>query len=643
MLTEATVMALLKPAIEKFITNFVTPKLESFASTCQLKYDELLIPKREKFMEYLFRSYEKYCILNALSLKNQQLNLKDLYIPLTICKNTVTRQGEENVKIDGYPQDLIQKYSKILITDTAGMGKSTLVKRVFLDIIENGYGIPIFIEMRRLNKQRTLLMEIKNQIDSLGKDFDLQLLYRFIQTGEFIFILDGYDEISLTDRVSVTDDVQDFISRADKNVFIMTSRPEDALACFGDFQRFNINPLRKSEAYELLRKYDYQGETSRILIAELKTGKYNTINEFLKNPLLVSLLFIAFDFKQTIPLKKHIFYRQVYYAYFDSHDLTKGGGFIHQKKSGLDTDDFDRILRCVGYRCLREQKIEFDKDLLLKLIEEAKNENSDLNFNASDFFDDILHSVPLFCCDGQYYKWVHKSIQEYFAAQYIYKDAKENQDKILSAMFNSKMLDKYLNLLDIYYDIDFQSFAKNITLPLLKQYCSFFKNEQKELLAIDQKSMNNRINIIFLQEICIFKHSLNESTSSDIINHAIDQVQPYMMNMPNSFTICHGNFVTACYTHPQRRLFNLLYSKNPSIFCHLDRKIGGDVSFIKPNDIYKIDVNSFEDSQEYYNIINNYILHEPNVLDYEACRSEKEKLEANFNRKKNYSTIIDGI
>lgn len=55
------------------------------------------------------------------------------------------------------------------------------------------------------------------------------------------------------------------------------------------------------------------------------------INEFLKNPLLVSLLFAAFDFKQTIPLKKHIFYRQVFDAYFDSHDLSKGDSYVHEK------------------------------------------------------------------------------------------------------------------------------------------------------------------------------------------------------------------------------------------------------------------------------------------------------------------------
>ena len=445
MIPEALLMDSIKPIINDLIKNVVTPKISSFIKSLNLKYDELLIPKGEHFEEYLYRTYKKYSIINTLVFKNEQRLLKDLYIPLTIYKETLNNKNEEKTKISGYPNELLKKYNRILITDTAGMGKSTLAKRIYLDIIEKGYGIPIYIEMRRLNELHSILNEIKEQIDSFNKEFDLKLLYRFIQTGEFIFILDGYDEISLKDRSCVTNQIQDFISKANKNKFILTSRPEDSLTCFGDFQRFKINSLAKNEAYELLRKYDNQGDVSKLLITELKTGKYEMINEFLKNPLLVSLLFAAFDYKQTIPLKKHVFYRQVYDAYFDSHDLSKGGGYKHEKASGLDIDDFDRVLRHLGFRCLKYQKIEFDKDSLLKIIDDVKNDCSNLNFSASDFFHDILHAVPLFCNDGQYYKWVHKSIQEYFAAQFIYRDAKENQDKILSTMYESNNLNKYLS------------------------------------------------------------------------------------------------------------------------------------------------------------------------------------------------------
>lgn len=200
--------------------------------------------------------------------------------------------------------------------------------------------------------------------------------------GEFIFFFDGYDEISSSNKAFVTKNIQDFVAKAPNNKYILTSRPEEELACFGEFQEFRIRELKKVESYDLLRKYDISGKTSRLLISKLKTGNYSMINEFLKNPLLVSLLFAVFDFKQTIPLKKHIFYRQVFDAYFDSHDLSKGDSYVHEKKSNLDLDDFDKVMRKIGYECLRKQKIEFEKDELLKIIDSAKSGFSNLKYDS---------------------------------------------------------------------------------------------------------------------------------------------------------------------------------------------------------------------------------------------------------------------
>ena len=462
-----------KPFIESLISNIVVPKIDKFIERLGIEYNKNLIPQREHFMEYFYRSYKKYSILNTLVFRNSQRELNDLYIPLTL--NIRTNNADQRIKIEGYPQELLLNYQKLLVIDSAGMGKSTITKKMFLDIIDNGYGIPIYIELRRLSKEHGLLSEINQQLNSLSKEFNTTLLIELIQSGGFVFIFDGYDEIKLSEKNIVTNDIQDFISKAGDNIFILTSRPESSLVSFGDFQQASIEPLKKKEAYELLRKYDGQGDTSTMLIEKLKSGKYDMIDEFLKNPLLVSLLFVAFDYKQTIPLKKHVFYRQVYDAHFDGHDLSKGGGFTHEKKSKLDIDDFDKILRYTGFECLKQQKIEFTKDELLIILSKAKSFWNNINFNESDILDDLLCAVPLFCQDGVYYKWSHKSLQEYFAAQFIYKDSKSGQDKILTTLYNSDYLEKYINLLDLYYDIDQLGFRKNILLPFLKAFASYFE------------------------------------------------------------------------------------------------------------------------------------------------------------------------
>jgi predicted NACHT family NTPase len=386
------------PLIQSLVDVYVTPKLKQFRDKDKNKK----LPTKENFTEYFHRTFKRLAVMNTLVFHNSQLLLTEIYIPLSIRQVNKQQDNRSNdkIKIDTFPQKLSDDFHNILITDTAGMGKSTMMKKVFISAIYEGCGIPLFIELRRLNKNKTLLDEIQEQLNSLEKDFDRQLLLEVLIQGDFIIILDGYDEITLSDKEIVTADIQDFISKASNNKFFITSRPENALSCFGNFQEFRIEPLNKNEAFTLLRKYDNQGKVSSLLIEKLKEKGMENIDDFLTNPLLVTLLFTAFEYKQTIPLKKYLFYRQVFDSNFEMHDLTKGDSYIHEKKSKLQIDDFDRVLRYMGFYCFKQQKIEFSKDELLQIITKSKLFCVGLSFSEHDFLDDLILSVPLFTKDG---------------------------------------------------------------------------------------------------------------------------------------------------------------------------------------------------------------------------------------------------
>ena len=376
--------------ITPFVEHIVVPKFKTFLKSCGDKYKELL-GRNDYFGEYYTRSYEKYSIINTLVFHNSQRYLKDIYVNQKIVRGNNYNKNIVSTIIDGIPLKLIKKYKKILITDTAGMGKSTIMKRMFIDVIDNcinDIGIPIYIELNRLNKGHTILDEIQENIDSLSEVFDRDLLLKLIQTGGFIFFLDGFDEISLSDRIDVTIDLQSFISKAGtNNYYIMTSRPESSLTSFGDFQSFRIMPLTKEEAYCLLEKYDLsdENEISGKLIELLKTGQYESIDEYLINPLLVSLLFTAYDYNRSIPFEKHRFYGVVFEAYFEKHDSSKPLK-SRDKLSGLNYDGFDRILRRVGFDCLVEVGVKFTEDQILNSIRKAKSYCGNLSFSEFDFF-----------------------------------------------------------------------------------------------------------------------------------------------------------------------------------------------------------------------------------------------------------------
>lgn len=318
--------------------------------------------------------------------------------------------------------------------------------------------------------------------------------------------------------------------------------------------------------------HDISGKTSRLLISKLETGNYSMINEFLKNPLLVSLLFAAFDFKQTIPLKKHIFYRQVFDAYFDSHDLSKGDSYVHEKKSNLDLDDFDKVMRKIGYECLRKQKIEFEKDELLNIIDSAKSGFSNLNFASTSLLGDLLKAVPLFCQDGMYYKWVHKSLQEYFAAEFIYKDSKNNQDAILTTLYKSKKIDLYINLLDLYFDIDPVGFQKNFVKPLLESYVEYYEKFYFHSDVISSEAVNLRLTITYCNRVLVGFIDNKKDQTRENFDYIYDQAYRYLGSIPNSAIFLNNGSFLAFMPKNQDRIIRLLGNRVPSLFVKVDSK-----------------------------------------------------------------------
>ena len=481
--------------VTPFVEKLVFPILESFVKSVSHDIKLNLTPIQNHFKDYFERTYNNLSVVNTIAFKNSRRKLNDIYQELTLVLNS---HKAESHKISTFPKKLLCTYDRVLITDTAGMGKSTLVKKIFLETINNQAAIPLFIELRKLSKENTILTLIQEQLNAINRDFNQKLLLDLLAQGGFIILLDGYDEIKQQDKAFVTEELLTFISKTHKNKFILTSRPENSLSSFGDFQNFTIAPLKKQEAFSLLKKYDNSDEIAPLLIQRIEEEIVN-MKEFLVNPLLVSLLFTAFEYKPKIPTKKHLFYSQVFDALYESHDLSKGA-YEREKNCGLDIDDFKKVLRHLGYFSFKDGLgIEYTKDKLIELIELSKKE-SEIPFQASCFLEDLITTVPLFVRDGLSYKWAHKSLQEYFVARFINEDSDSERTKILLAMYNSKNIQNYINIFDIFYDINLKAFIHTIINELVCSYHRYMyscKYNQDNYPHIDTNRLKCRRELTF--------------------------------------------------------------------------------------------------------------------------------------------------
>ena len=456
-----------------------------------LVFDKFIIPKLDKvlngpkdifilldlFKEYLNKRYENDKYMNTIVFHKETKTIDELYLPLTIVQNG----KRNNIVINENMKNIFEEPSKMLIIDTAGTGKSTLVKFLSLLCIRKEWGIPLVIELRKIEKAQSIMSYIIQEIQTSNSDIEEVDILDVFKRGGFILFFDGYDEVLEENKLFITKEIRKFVTNSDKNYFVLTSREDDCLSEFSDFAKYHIKPLEKNEAYELIKKYDNYGDKSKELIEQIeKNENYAALKEFLGNPLMVSLLYLTYQYKSVLHYKKSIFYRQVYDALYDRHDIIKGVGVVHEKKSKLDIESFRRVLCAMGFISIKKGKVEFDKDEIIELIKKSIEVYPEIKTDAKKFLDDILHAVPLFVEEGVNYKWAHKSFAEYFAAVFVCKECKEYELSVFESILGSENNKRFYNMLDFCYDIDYKSVTENLVLPILNNYVSFYDKMQKQ-------------------------------------------------------------------------------------------------------------------------------------------------------------------
>lgn len=608
-------------------------------------YEQHLVPMTTHFENYLKSAYERHSVVSTMVLRNSMRRLKDIYVPLTILEEN---NAEEKAVMEKFPMDFMRKHPKMIIRDTAGMGKTTLVKRLFLSVIDEVLAIPVIVELRRISKENTLLDIVQGQIDSLAEAFDRDLLLRLIQQGGFVFFFDGYDEVANEHKSMVTEEIKSLVSKAPSNTYIITSRPEMSLMTFGDFLVFTIQPLKEEEATALLRKYDNNGEVSNILIEKLNNITYTNVKDFLRTPLLTSLLFTAFDYKQKVPIRKDEFYQQVFDAYFESHDLTKDGGYVRRKQSELNMSDFKKVLRYLGFKCLKSQfKIEFTKAEFAELLDGIQNEYSGQRFVSEDFIKDIVTAVPLFVKDGIYFRWIHKSMQEYFAAMFIHKDARESQKAILMRMLESQWMSQYINLFDIYYDIDYEGFRDTVLNRIVTDYLNYYQERFAEVPGISAQSVKERLEIMYRCKV-IFAFLPSDDESMESIWKLTPEGRNFEYMSGMGMTIAGRRFVSYSSTSELNRLLFMLVGKNDPL-CRFYYGCGGRNVFVgfPENEVYRVEsIYDCADSQFVYDSVNFLITRDGHVgihINTDAAVALKQEIEESMRRRMNANDMLAGL
>ncbi|EPL0659885.1 NACHT domain-containing NTPase [Proteus mirabilis] len=468
--------------------------------------------------DYLAKTRAQCSVINSLAFPNVLKKVNDIYIPLTLSMLDSREEREHTIKRGDL---FLSEFNNILIIDNAGMGKSTLMKKIVIDTIDHSEYIPIYIELRTLTNN-----PIEEQINKLLGFDDVNDSDSILKKIPFIYFFDGVDEIPFDLKNDLIKKIKVFSDEMSNSKIIITSRPDQSLLELHSFNRFKIKPLEIEQSYDLIKLYDInlvkRGRSlilSNKLITEIKLMREkenNTILEFLTTPLYVSLLFCSYRYKPVIPRRKDLFYSQVFEALFETHDLSKETGYVREKSSGLDITDFSIILRRLAFWCLKNNgKLEFSRAELESILTNITEKLKGVNVKPISFINDLTYSVPLFIKEGALYRWSHKSLMEYFSAEFICIEVKDKRDDLLLKLYESGSAVKYKNIIELCSDIDYASFRKSILRKCLTEYFEHLE-KLKDLDFLDYCNKEIWASISFFSDLKLLLTPYSNANLGDL-------------------------------------------------------------------------------------------------------------------------------
>lgn len=450
---------------QSILERYAEPIIKKIAEVSKDEWEKFKIDFDISFRTYIKNSYEKYSKVKTVLYRTEPKYIYDFFeIPFL--------QREHNNFIKASDADCILDISNfVIIQGTGGIGKSTLMKHLFINELELKNLVPIFLELKDINElenEYEINDIIFEKVNNLGSNLDKKYLEYALNSGCFLFLLDGYDEILSHKKDTFLKKLDVFCDKYTKNYYIISSRP---CSEFIEFQRFTVLatcPLNKDQAISLINKIEFDEAIKYRFVCALEYELYKKHESFASNPLLLNIMLLTFDNYAEIPEKLHLFYANAFETLYSKHDATKAG-YRRELKSALSYDSFKKIFSYFCFISYAQVKFEFTYDDLVVILK--KITINKIIFDVENYIYDLVNSLCVLCRDGLNYKFTHRSFQEYFTALFLKELSDDSMKQMGTQLFYKDVLRAtHDNVYDMLYDMAEERFEQNILLPILHNF-----------------------------------------------------------------------------------------------------------------------------------------------------------------------------
>lgn len=404
--------------------------------------------------------------------------IDEIYYPSRV------KLGKSGSRLVAFASELLASNSRVtLIVGTAGQGKSVLLRYLCLRDLDLQGNLPLFVELRKIDGAKTLTTLLHEHLTSLGigEEDPKEILKILLKSGKTRLFLDGYDEISreysLRTKAEITQLVRDF----DKAEILITSRPgaiSQHLSDSFEIHQCEVAPISPNEHGEFFQRIGVDPETKQRLLGAISRSRAE-IKALLSTPLMLTLLVKTCGAQQDLPDTLPEFYDSLFNVLSSTHDGTKPG-YVRQKATNLGNSDLEKLFCAFSFA----SKELFKRNSLSQRQFEDSFANatkiSDVRCSIEGFKTDVTETICLMVKDGLDTAFIHKSIQEYYAARFIHTlEDKSQASAILNAIDNGNIFD-WTSEIQFLEDFKDRTYENVIGIPhatnLLGELCLKAKN-----------------------------------------------------------------------------------------------------------------------------------------------------------------------